>query len=86
MNFKLIGKLKNGEKLTLNKVEKIEDGLHYSMTKILIRGYFGKVYKDKISSLDDIIEIKYYDGRKVLKTFDYSKSIIGDVVDGFFTR
>jgi len=75
MSYKLVGTLKNGEKLTLNNVGDLADYINDPMmTKIIIKGYFAKEFKDKLTSLDEIKEIKHYKGRKLLNKWDYTKA------------
>jgi len=73
-----------GEKHTLNKVgEPDPDMVDDPCYKLILRDYVLNNFKEECESKDDIEEIKYYNGRKLLFKFDYSEDIFNSVKKDF---
>ena len=71
-NYKIITII-NGKKHTLNKVGPPAPFFDEITDKNMTRSYVFNQFKDIIKDKNDVEEIKYYQGRKVIKNYKYPK-------------
>ncbi len=70
MNYTIVAIVK-GEKFTISKVGEPFEEESDIIRKTVLRGYVASIYSDKITSLEDIEEIQYKKGKKILFTYKY---------------
>ena len=69
-NYKIITTIK-GKKYTLDKVGQPAPIFNETIDKNMTRDYILRSYKDIIIDKNDVEEIKYYKGRKIIKHYKY---------------
>ncbi len=73
MNYTIVAIVK-GEKFTITNVGEPGEAFEEEsdiIRKTVLRGYVASIYSDKITSLEDIEEIQYKKGRKLLFKYKY---------------
>jgi len=69
-NYKIITTIK-GTKYTLNKVGQPTPILNDIIDKNMTRDYIIRSYKDIVKDKNDVEEIIYYQGRKIIRKYKY---------------